>query len=1112
GRKALSIRTDTSQAASTSVPKLVQACALVLSGLQWGWGLSGWPLVATYAGAIVASLGFWYGEERWFQRQDASDRAGAESSSDLGGRTSGRTPTLLGRTLMVVGIALLLARAGIDPRIALPQLGLAIGIVGWQLGWIARSRQQPDLWTIASAVLFVLGWQLTFEAVPLQALGVSVLAAWIVGDRLRRLWTLPDVLLLFGLLLQGHGLVWLSLPERMQQVLVAIGMRMFGSTNIPDALVGLGVFPAVGLAVCGADWLRRREQSRLAHGLEGAAFALWLVLATFAALNPGVRALYFAASTGMLAVLIGRRPTVSSLLVYLTHGVGVLAVAFAIDALFPQIGVRGWGTIAIGCALLEWGFVALSSRFELWRRSGWYIGVGLSVIGYLTYLGVLIVELDGNRAGSGLWGLAWFAVPTAAAVVSQRASLSLRLSPIVVTIAGLIAGQLLTVESLDTQLAGWAIAAVVMAWLTYCRPSVLRASFSLGFALFGVAIAIARLSPTLLEISGWMFVIAMMVLGLWLTRWLIQARWLRLGQEPLQRVTCQALYGWGLGLAALNLLFLFTYTIGIYLDGLPTSGWQVAAAWMLVAAIAICALQRLGWLETIGLAVAVELAMVSSLAIWTVGPLPLATANLGLGLVLQVGGDLWRQRTGREYPKGAFILPTVYAGWGFVLSLEELRAYSGLYALGLALVCIGLGRRPSSPTCSNASRSNSPWTITGLVALSVALYQTVLFQLMQASGGDAGDGIAILGGLAIAIAALYQALPRIVCRYLRIEPDTLAGLGIWHWCGGSLLLLLAWANPISTIGDWIWVGSAVGAATYAVTRGRTESGADTETLAPSRMADEFWLDKWMYVGIAWGAIAIAYGLLRFAPDSSPVIYWGGAIAAAICSLGLLCPWQAWGWTARPWHRAAMVLPGLVAGITLDASGWQSFLLVGAYYAWLALRLRRIRLSYLALMCTDVGLIQLLDSTGWLSLSWLVLILAGSGLYVAQIDPAWGTTERRDARHWLRVLFASLLCITTSLELETITGWVLGGMMVGLGVAIAGLLLRVRAYLYVGTGTFAILLLRQTWLAIVTSSIALWSIGIVLGLGLIWIAATFEARRDSTLRQLQAWSTALREWE
>ncbi|MGK7910124.1 MAG: hypothetical protein AB4050_01375 [Synechococcus sp.] len=1135
-RKAVSLRMGTSPSISTGVAGRVQGCALVLSGLQWGWGLSGWPLVATYVGAIVASIGFWHGEERWFRggfqrqgdvlqsnvrRRETGGGTADASESLLDDRPTSLidtetdietlhgphpTPTLLGRSLMLVGIALLLVRAGIDPRIEIPQLGLAIGLVAWQLGWIARSRQQPDLWTIASAALFLLGWQLTAETLPLQALGVSALAAWIVGDRLRRLWTLLDTLLLFGLVTQGQALVWFSLPERVQQALMSAAIQIFGSVAIPDSLVGLGLFPAVGLAVWGADWLRRHEKLQLAISLERAALALGVVLGLFAALNPGVRAVYFAVSTGVLAVLVRRRLVVSRVLVYLTHGVGVLAAAFVIDALFPQVGVWGWGAIAIAGAALEWGFVALSSRFELWRRSSWYLGFGLSITGYLIWLGYLALRLEANSTGHGLWRIGWFAVPIASAIVSQRSSLPLRLPPLAVTITGLIAGQLLTVETLATQLAGWAIAAVVMAVLTYCRPTVLEAACSLGFSLFGGAIAIAELPPEPIGVAEWMFVIAAVVFVLWLTRWLTRSRKLSPARESLEIAIGRALYGWGLGLGSLNLLLLFAYTIGLYLDGLPTSGFQVAAAWVMVAAIVVCAThQQLRWLEILGFAVAVELAIASLLALWTLETLPLATVNLGVGLALQIGGDLWQQRTGRAYPKGALVLPVVYAGWGFILSLEELRSYSGLYALGLALILLGLGRRRSIP-------SNSPWTGAGLLALTVAAYQTVLFQLMQASGGDAGDGIAILGGLAMAISWAYQTVLRSVGRYLRLEFNTLTIFGNLHWCGGSLLLLLAWVAPSSTVGDWIWVGSALGAATYAVVRGRTAATMDGELAMPARVADEFWLDKWMYAGIAWGAIAIAYSLLRFVPDSSPVTYWGGAIAVAICAPALLCPWQVWRWTPRPWHRAAMVLPGLVAGITLAAAGWQSFLMMGAYYAWLALRLRRIRLSYVALLFADVGLIQLLDASRWLSGSGLVLILAGSGLYAAQIDPTWTHPDLRETRHWLRMLLVSLICIITSVELEGITGWVLGGMIVGLAVAIAGLILRVRAYLYVGTVAFAILVLRQTWLAIMTSSVALWSIGILLGLGLIWIAATFEARRNSTLRQLKVWSIALKDWD
>jgi len=41
---------------------------------------------------------------------------------------------------------------------------------------------------------------------------------------------------------------------------------------------------------------------------------------------------------------------------------------------------------------------------------------------------------------------------------------------------------------------------------------------------------------------------------------------------------------------------------------------------------------------------------------------------------------------------------------------------------------------------------------------------------------------------------------------------------------------------------------------------------------------------------------------------------------------------------------------------------------------------------------------------------------------------------------------------------------------------------------------------------------LWALLIVLGLALIWIAATFEARRSQVSALLQYWLSELNEWE
>ncbi|HEY9648900.1 MAG TPA: hypothetical protein V6C88_21145 [Chroococcidiopsis sp.] len=76
----------------------------------------------------------------------------------------------------------------------------------------------------------------------------------------------------------------------------------------------------------------------------------------------------------------------------------------------------------------------------------------------------------------------------------------------------------------------------------------------------------------------------------------------------------------------------------------------------------------------------------------------------------------------------------------------------------------------------------------------------------------------------------------------------------------------------------------------------------------------------------------------------------------------------------------------------------------------------------------------------------------------------------------------------------------------------GFALRGRAYLFVGTATFMITVLRQIWLLVSVYSLLIWAVGIVLGLAFIWVAATFEARRAQVLALAQYWAGELEEWD
>ncbi|HEY9893955.1 MAG TPA: hypothetical protein V6D34_00855, partial [Candidatus Sericytochromatia bacterium] len=83
--------------------------------------------------------------------------------------------------------------------------------------------------------------------------------------------------------------------------------------------------------------------------------------------------------------------------------------------------------------------------------------------------------------------------------------------------------------------------------------------------------------------------------------------------------------------------------------------------------------------------------------------------------------------------------------------------------------------------------------------------------------------------------------------------------------------------------------------------------------------------------------------------------------------------------------------------------------------------------------------------------------------------------------------------------------------IALGFILAGLLLHIRAFLFVGTAVFMIQVLRQV-ARFASESLPLWSMGIVLGIAFIWIAATFEARRTQISTLMNYWSTELEAWE
>ena len=194
---------------------------------------------------------------------------------------------------------------------------------------------------------------------------------------------------------------------------------------------------------------------------------------------------------------------------------------------------------------------------------------------------------------------------------------------------------------------------------------------------------------------------------------------------------------------------------------------------------------------------------------------------------------------------------------------------------------------------------------------------------------------------------------------------------------------------------------------------------------------------------------------------------------------------------------------------------QTLLIVGAFYAWMAHSRSEIRLSYISIGLLDWTLLRYLDAQGWLTGLAISIVAGLSMLYVIEAEPTLSGLSHRQQRHWLRILASALISLTALYQAEVYTptlGYAAITLALCTGLIFAGLGLKVRAFLYVGTTTFLLQVIRVLWLFISANSLLLWAVGIVLGLLFIWIAATFESRRSQVTNQLDTWTSALQDWE
>ncbi len=1045
---------------------------LGLSYLHLGWILTIFPLIAVYIGVILTGI-ISLSLHRQFSQKNLENKS------------------IFSFGFCLFPFAFLLWRSIFIIQVDVTQLGLAFGI--W--GGLLYLYSSIGLKRLTYGVLFF-GWLISVETQPVQALAVSGISLAIFSNNLQKLWRRKDLTAIFIIGLQTIWLIVRWVPVELRQQILNFATQVTNSQNTPWVLLSLMGLPYLIFMVGLTDWVRRRQQPNLALFGERLTLYYGISLTAIAALNPIVRSLNLLISTLTLAIVTHRRQPPKVFSIYLTHLSAVLTLASLINWQFPNLRIEDWAVILVAMMVVEWGiFIAVESRFpqfSTFSQSAWYIGLFLAGLSY--YL--LWVRLSLGLISE---AIVWLITPVALTVVSRRTSESRRTLATQLSILATGMTQLLTFGLPGLRLISWGVGTIVMIVNTYSYPTQPAATLTVGFGLSFVGLCLWETVPNL-TIAG-----ALVTVGVILTiLWGFYSRIIGLSSH-LTRIYAVASDSWAAAFCSFELISLTAYAVRIYWKLLTPSLAVVWAVILTVIAVIIRSwspadtasedaenfqtrphpllIYTLGW--------GVELLLAHSLS-FTANPLfNLSIANLILGLIIQWVGDYWQRRTSRyQIPNPWQVLPLFYGSFGAILRSGSFDNWTGLTILGLAVIFIGVGRQ---------SRELKPLVYLGLTGVSVAAYQLVYYNLASAPISEQITAFAALG---TTLLYLYRVLLPWLTSYLHLSETELKRIADIHW-GFSSSFWLAGIFVYPEWSPWITLGIGLFLTQYAILQGRHNS----HPIEP---------EIWVYLGLIEAVILITNLINKFGLGDL-LIPWGGMITSGVGYFLYFLPWENWGWRIQPWQRVAIFLPILTVIITdwfipprSDLAWYLSTGVTIAYYLILAQNRQNIRFSYLSLGLMNFAFYRWLFSTTYnFDVIWYATPLGLSLLYFAQVDDIFNTSEQKKLRHLIRMFGTLIICLAALFTHEW-TGLIPGAF--SLMAIFAGLGLRIRAFLYIGTATFLVNAVNQLIILNSLYSFMKWMIGLIVGLILIWIAANFETRREQMVSLFQNWVDELQEWQ
>jgi hypothetical protein len=878
-------------------------------------------------------------------------------------------------------------------------------------------------------------------------------------------WGLILAGLSYGLLALHQGAVFAPLRSGLERPLLGLEWGLVWGL-VPIALTGVGT----------GNLARREVASWLSIG----ALVLWqcLTLTAFLlqGLEPGMASIGLGMATGLMFVNSRNLERVAAAAIAMGFGLSWLALGL-------WEGSLSWALRSESSWLLAGAIVATSLwilRHGLGRSPGNLARIYAQASdGWAIFLSSLTLwKLSSNLSLDSREAIATWLLMGATAYRSGQPSRHPNLV-IGLSILVLLLAQIPTWFGKETRLVTLAIATGLMFFQTYRLQKVETAAITIGLSLGLIAALLVKLS-----LSGfdWLLVGAIALFPLWLLR-----HYLSLRTAELARLYARACDGWGIALCGLELVALTLHSLAVYWDWIAVSIPSILAPALTLGAIAYRSWRSPTNWGIYGVGWSLELFTIEVLDVTKRSLIALAIANILLGLLTQLLGDWWHRHSQRREMLSSWnILPLLYGALGAALRWGFFSSWTGLSSLALVWIAIGVGRR---------STAGKPLLYLGIAGISLSGYELLSYQIAALSRGDR---FLAMAALAASFVYGYRLLSPWLASYLRLTTAELKGIAHLHWALGSCLLLGALFYPVA-VNQLLGLASGIFLTRYALWQGRHH---------PDRTIAEIWV----YLGILEGSAIGAY-TASITPQmelfSKYLASWLGAIASGVAVAAYLLPWQLWGWPPRPWQFVALLIPGLALGGSLDKANALSILVVAGFYAWLAWLRQQSRWRYLTLGLVNWAIARWLEAFH-LATPFAYSSLVGlSVLCLVQIEPTCQGRDGKSWRHWLRLLGMAIPC-SAALWLHHETG-ILPGIL-GLGAIFAGLALRVRALLYMGTLTFVVNAFYQLVILIFLYPLLKWIVGLLLGVSLLSIAGSMETRRTQFTTLLQNVLAELQQWE